>query len=91
MFTMSRQSGCIALATAVMAAVIAVVAMSYTWNPLATHTAQQGLGAGTLTSDWDILQHLGGNGPWIQKTSNVVPGGIAVPEGCIVEQVHMVC
>jgi len=72
-----------------MAAVIAFVAMPYTWNPLATHTAQQGLGAGTLTSDWDILQHLGGNGPWIQKTSNVVPGGIAVPEGCIVEQVHM--
>ncbi|ORY18701.1 histidine phosphatase superfamily [Clohesyomyces aquaticus] len=39
--------------------------------------------------DWNILYHLGGNGPWVEKVVDVVDGGIAVPHGCKVEQVHM--
>ncbi|KAJ4982848.1 histidine acid phosphatase [Stagonosporopsis vannaccii] len=46
-------------------------------------------GAGTTTKDWNILYHLGGNGPWVEKVVNVVESGIAVPPGCEVEQVHM--
>jgi hypothetical protein len=42
-----------------------------------------------MTEDWNILYHLGGNGPWIEKLENTVAGGIAAPEGCEVEQVHM--
>ena len=37
-----------------------------------------------------MLYHLGGNGPWIEKVEGIVEGGIGVPEGCRVEQVHMV-
>lgn len=47
--------------------------------------------AGAVTRDWNILHHLGGVGPWVEKTADVVEGGIAVPDGCEVEQVHMVC
>jgi acid phosphatase len=47
-------------------------------------------GAGAITNDWNILYHLGGNGPWVEKVLDIVDGGIAVPEGCQVEQVHMV-
>lgn len=39
---------------------------------------------------WSILHHLGGNGPWIQKIDGVITGSYDVPEGCKVEQVHMV-
>lgn len=48
-------------------------------------------GAGATTRDWNVLYHLGGNGPWVEKVVDVVEGGIKVPEGCVVEQVHMVC
>jgi hypothetical protein len=48
-----------------------------------------GLGAGAVTKDWNILYHLGGNGPWVEKVIDVVEGGIAPPEGCKVVQVHM--
>jgi len=44
----------------------------------------------STSDDWNILYHLGGNGPWIRKTDNVMPGGIDVPAGCRVDQVHMV-
>ena len=40
--------------------------------------------------DWDILYHVGGNGPWIQKIDDVVQDGFDPPAGCHVEQVHMV-
>ncbi|KAF2177172.1 hypothetical protein K469DRAFT_720857 [Zopfia rhizophila CBS 207.26] len=53
-----------------------------------THT--RGQGGSALTKDWNILYHLGGNGPWVEKVVDVVDGGIAVPQGCEVEQVHMV-
>ena len=52
--------------------------------------AEHGQGAGAITKDWNILYHLGGNGPWVEKVIDVVEGGIAVPKGCEVEQVHMV-
>ena len=39
---------------------------------------------------WNVLYHLGGNGPWIEKVDGVAKGGIAVPEGCEVDMVHMV-
>ena len=48
-----------------------------------------GLGAGAVTKDWNILYHLGGNGPWVEKIIDVVDGGVAPPEGCEVVQVHM--
>ncbi|KAF9698195.1 hypothetical protein EKO04_003905 [Ascochyta lentis] len=50
---------------------------------------EQGQGAGATTNDWNILYHLGGNGPWVEKVVDVVDTGIAVPDGCEVEQVHM--
>ncbi|THW89001.1 phosphoglycerate mutase-like protein [Aureobasidium pullulans] len=48
------------------------------------------ISATNTTNDWNILYHLGGNGPWIPKADGVVEGGLAPPEGCRVEQVHMV-
>jgi acid phosphatase len=61
------------------------------WHPerVTSHSSQEG--AGARTKDWNILYHLGGNGPWVEKVDNVVEGGLAPPEGCVVEQVHMVC
>lgn len=53
-------------------------------------TAGTGQGGGSIGKDWNILYHLGGNGPWIEKVDGVLEGGIAVPAGCTVEQVHMV-
>lgn len=40
--------------------------------------------------DWNILYHIGGNSPWIQKIDGVVQAGFGPPPGCHVEQVHMV-
>lgn len=48
-----------------------------------------GLGAGAVTKAWNILYHLGGNGPWVEKIVDVVDGGVAPPAGCEVVQVHM--
>lgn len=40
---------------------------------------------------WNLLHHLGGNGPWIQHASSYgSQSAIEPPEGCKVEQVHMV-
>jgi acid phosphatase len=45
----------------------------------------------TLKQDWNILHHLGGNGPWVEmlekggKTPDLTP-----PPGCEIDQVHMV-
>jgi hypothetical protein len=44
----------------------------------------------SIEKGWNLLYHLGGNGPWIEKVDGVVSGGIGVPKGCRVEQVHMV-
>lgn len=37
------------------------------------------------------MYHLGGCGPWVEKVDGPADAqGIAPPEGCAVEQVHMV-
>ncbi|CAO2650994.1 Nn.00g092910.m01.CDS01 [Neocucurbitaria sp. VM-36] len=61
------------------------------WHPERSDgiRAEHKMGAGAITKDWNILYHLGGNGPWVEKVLDIVPGGIAVPSGCEVEQVHM--
>jgi hypothetical protein len=46
--------------------------------------------AGRVAADWNILYHLGGNGPWVQKVDGVITNELAPPEGCEVQQVHMV-
>lgn len=38
----------------------------------------------------DIRYHMGGNGPFIPKVRNIAERGIDPPEGCYVDQVHMV-
>src|SRR5579862_152250 len=53
------------------------------WNP------ERG-GKPSIARGWNLLYHLGGNGPWIERIDGVVEGGIGVPKGCRVEQVHMV-
>ena len=61
------------------------------WHPQRNDGSifERGQGAGATTKDWNILYHLGGNGPWVEKVIDVVEDGIAVPEDCEVEQVHM--
>lgn len=61
------------------------------WHPQRNDGSilDRGQGAGATTKDWNILYHLGGNGPWVEKVIDVVDGGVGVPEGCEVEQVHM--
>lgn len=61
------------------------------WHPERSDgiPAEHKMGAGAITTDWNILYHLGGNGPWVEKVIDVVDGGIAVPKGCVVEQMHM--
>jgi len=41
-------------------------------------------------SSWNILYHLGGNGPWIPRLENGTEDDLAPPHGCRVDQVHMV-
>lgn len=62
------------------------------WHPERNDGEHRNCGhdARASQNDWNILYHLGGNGPWVEKTIDVVDGGIGVPEGCAVEQVHMV-
>lgn len=42
---------------------------------------------------WNQHHYLGGNGPWVEMLDEeeLDLGGIQPPEGCSVEQVHMVC
>ena len=44
----------------------------------------------TTQEDWNILYHLGGNGPWIPKVDGPFGDELSVPEGCKIEQVHVV-
>lgn len=44
----------------------------------------------TTHEDWNILYHLGGNGPWIPKVDGIYDDELSIPEGCHIEQVHMV-
>ncbi|KAF8472654.1 multiple inositol polyphosphate phosphatase [Kalaharituber pfeilii] len=52
---------------------------SFFQNPSDTSTSHK----------WNLLYHLGGNGPWVQRVDNLVKGGIDVPKGCKVDMVHM--
>lgn len=42
---------------------------------------------------WNQHHYLGGNGPWVEMIDEekLDLGGIQPPEGCFVDQVHMVC
>jgi acid phosphatase len=41
--------------------------------------------------DWNLFYHLGGYGPWVKKLDgHAEPQSINPPEGCAVNQVHMV-
>ena len=42
------------------------------------------------SNQWNLLYHLGGNGPWIPKIDGVVDGGIVIPNGCKIDMIHMV-
>lgn len=44
----------------------------------------------TTHENWNILYHLGGNGPWIPKVEGIYGDELSIPEGCHIEQVHMV-
>lgn len=46
-------------------------------------------GSAGRKGEWNLLYHLGGNGPWVELGEG--QAGIEPPEGCIVDQVHMVC
>lgn len=59
------------------------------WSGESNH--QLASGSRVDADGWDLLYHLGGNGPWIEKVDGVVEGGIQVPAGCKVDMVHMVC
>lgn len=39
---------------------------------------------------WNLSYHQGGNGPWIPKVKGVVRDDLALPTGCVVDQVHIV-
>lgn len=43
-----------------------------------------------LPESFNILYHLGGNGPWIPKVRGVTENGMKPPASCRVQQVHMV-
>lgn len=41
---------------------------------------------------WNILHHLGGNGPWIKMSEDdETAQNVSPPLGCFIDQVHMVC
>ncbi|KAK7536406.1 3-phytase B precursor [Phyllosticta citribraziliensis] len=58
-------------------------------NPENPTTQRPRQGGGNIDRDWNIFYHLGGNGPWVEKVDGVVQGAVVVPDGCEVEQVHM--
>lgn len=63
------------------------------WNSW-FHPAQSVLykdGASSSQNEWNLLYHLGGNGPWIEKfDGDPDVAGVNPPDGCSVDQVHMV-
>ena len=44
-----------------------------------------------LASSWNVIEHLGGNSPWITKINGTASFDISPPHGCQIEQVHIVC
>ena len=43
-----------------------------------------------LANVWHLFYHLGGNGPWIPRISDVRYSNASLPMHCSVDQVHMV-
>lgn len=77
---------------------------SYNQHPIAPHHASwntwlnpsRAISEGSGVSrrrGWNIHHHLGGNGPWVEMIDDEEfrPRGIHPPEGCTVDQIHMVC
>lgn len=44
-----------------------------------------------LVKEWNVLHHLGGNGPWIENAGEGAASNLAPPDGCSLDQVHLVC
>lgn len=65
--------------------------MNIAWldRAFTSHSKAQNLGP-DVPAAWDQLYHLGGNSPWIPKTTGLASSNISVPDGCRVDQVHMV-
>jgi acid phosphatase len=40
---------------------------------------------------WNILHHLGGNGPWIENIHEAAATSYDIPDNCSIDQVHLVC
>lgn len=51
---------------------------------------QEVFDADESTDSWSVIEHLGGNSPWIRKRHGVANETLEPPEGCYVDQVHMV-
>ncbi|KAJ6179828.1 hypothetical protein N7519_010289 [Penicillium mononematosum] len=43
----------------------------------------------SLVQGWNVLHHLGGNGPWIENAGEGAASNLAPPDGCSVDQVHL--
>jgi hypothetical protein len=60
------------------------------FSPQSWWSTEPATHGGTIDEDWNILYHLGGDGPWVQNENEVIKGeGVGPPDGCKVEQVHM--
>lgn len=44
----------------------------------------------TPADEWNVIEHLGGNSPWMAKRHGVVDESLEPPDGCYIDQVHMV-
>ena len=67
---------------------------SYLWSWKTWFHASQSKATGLKQSPvkgWNVLHHLGGNGPWIENAGEGVASNLAPPDGCLVDQVHLVC
>ncbi len=73
-----------------LAAFYTLVPYSSSWRSWWHAQRHEGSTGGVIEKGWNLLYHLGGNGPWIEKVDGVVDAGVGPPEGCRVEQVHMV-
>lgn len=51
--------------------------------------ATPGFCSSTTGREWNLFYHLGGNGPWIPKHNAVGNVYTPLPEGCAVDQVHV--
>lgn len=58
------------------------------WHP--PTNAVKNTSACSDDGEWDILYHLGGNGPWIENKLEARVGGVHVPDGCVLDMAHLV-